>query len=107
MAKVSGGTRKLKHGSREYRKRLDEIKSMQENGKYSSVTIGTHGGYLAIEKSNSQHKVEEIEAGQFLADNGYKVILTSEDGHKATGDGTLFSIGYEQRTPQKVRLMVC
>lgn len=30
MAKVSGGTRKLKHGSREYRKRLDEIKSMQE-----------------------------------------------------------------------------
>lgn len=101
MAKVNGGTRKLKHGSREYRKRLDEIKSMQENGKYSSVTIGTHGGYLAIEKSNSQHKVEEIEAGQFLADNGYKVILTSEDGHKATGDGTLFSIGYEQRTPTK------
>lgn len=101
MAKASGGTRKLKYGSREYRKRQDEIKAMQGNGKYSSVTMGTHGGYLAIEKSNSQHKIEEIEAGKILADNGYKVILTSEDGHKATGDGTLFSIGYEQRTPTK------
>lgn len=29
MAKASGGTRKLKHGSREYRKRQDEIKAMQ------------------------------------------------------------------------------
>jgi hypothetical protein len=91
MAKASGGTRKLKYGSREYRKRQDEIKAMQGNGKYSSVTMGTHGGYLAIEKSNSQHKIEEIEAGKILADNGYKVILTSEDGHKATGDGTLFT----------------
>lgn len=101
MAKSSGGTRKLKQGSREYRKRQDEIKAMLESGKYNSVTMGTHGGYLAIEKSKARHKQEEFEAGQILADNGYKVILTSEDGHKPTGDGTLFSIGYEQRTPTK------
>lgn len=101
MAKASGGARKLKHGSREYRKRQNEIKAMQENGKYSSVTMGVHGGDLAIEKSKARHKQEEIEAGQILVDNGYKVILTSEDGHKSTGDGTLFSIGYEQRTPTK------
>ena len=101
MAKVSGGTRKLKNGSREYKKRLKEVESLRAIGKYSSVEMGVRGGYLAIEKSNSQHKIEEIETGQILADNGYKVILTNEDGHKATGDGTLFSIGYEQRTPTK------
>ena len=101
MAKPGGGTRKLKNGSREYNKRLKEVESMRASGKYSSVEMGVHGGYLAIEKSKTQHKPEEIEAGKILADNGYKVILKNEDGHRATGDGTLFSIEYEQRTPTK------
>lgn len=101
MAKASGGTRKLKHGSREYRKRQDEIKAMQENGKYSSVTMGTHGGYLAIEKSKARHKIEEIKAGKILADNGYKVILKDEMGQVKTPDGYIFNASFEQRTPTK------
>lgn len=107
MAKASGGTRKLKHGSREYRKRQDEIKSMRENGKYSSVTMGTHGGYLAIEKSKSRHKIEEIEAGKILADNGYKVILKDEMGEVKTPDGYVFNASFEQRTPQGTSIVNC
>lgn len=101
MAKVSGGTRKLKNKSREYNKRQKEVESMRASGKYSSVEIGTHGGYLAVEKSKAIHKSEEIEAGKILADNGYKVILKDEMGQVKTPDGYIFNASFEQRTPTK------
>lgn len=72
---------------------------MQDSGNYKSVEMGEGGGYLAIEKSPVNHKIEEIEAGRVLADKGYKVILKDEGGTGKTPDGYLFSLTFEQRTP--------
>ncbi|MBQ9312187.1 MAG: hypothetical protein IJ213_03975 [Bacteroidales bacterium] len=100
MAKVSGGTRVLKRGSREYNKRKEEVYQMQKSGKYSSVKMTDRGGYVAIEKSRAKHKAEEIEAAEILANKGYKVILKDEAGDVRTPDGYLFKVSFEQRTPQ-------
>lgn len=99
MAKTSGGVRALKIGSREYRKRENEIKDMMASGKYQSVKMSSGGGYVAIEKSTSKHKPEEIEAANILANKGYKVILKDEAGQIKSADGTIFLATFEQRTP--------
>ena len=102
MAKVSGGTRILKSGSKEYKNREKEVADMLASGKYSSVTMSEKGGgYVAIEKSSAKHKVEEIEAANILANKGYKVILKDEVSDIKTPDGYLFKASFEQRTPQK------
>ncbi len=99
MTKKRGSGRQLKANSSEWRKRVAEIGSMRESGKYSSVEMGKNGGYLAIEKGKAKHKPEEIEAGKILADKGYKVILKDETGHVTTPEGYIFSSKFEQITP--------
>lgn len=100
MVKVSGGTRKLKTGSKEWSARQKEVFEMQKLGKYSSVTFHKEGGgYVAIEKSKMKHKAEEVEAASMLASKGYKVILKDESGQVSTPDGYLFKATFEQRTP--------
>lgn len=103
MAKTSGGIRTYKNGSSTYRRREVEADAMRRSGKYSSVEMGKGGGYVAIEKSTSRHKPEELESARILADKGYKVTLKNEAGlgHKIkTPDGYLFSASFEQRTPK-------
>lgn len=104
MAKTSGGVRTLKTGSLEYNRRKNkEVEELRASGKYSSVDFSEKGGgYVAIEKSNGKHPIEEIEAAKILANKGYKVILKDESKplHKVkTPDGYLFSASFEQRTP--------
>lgn len=99
MAKVSGGSRTLTTGSKEYSRRIKEVDDMLASGKYESVEMGEKGGYLAIEKSPAKHKPEEIEAARILADKGYKVILKDESGEGRTPDGYVFSLAFEQKTP--------
>ena len=101
MTKKRGSGRQLKANSSEWRKRVAEIGSMRESGKYSSVEMGKNGGYLAIEKGKAKHKPEEIEAGKILADKGYKVILKDETGTAITPEGEIFSYLFEQSTPDK------
>lgn len=103
MTKKRGSGRQIKANSSEWRKRVAEIGSMRESGKYSSVEMGKNGGYLAIEKGKAKHKPEEIEAGKILADKGYKVILKDETGEVTTPDGYIFSSLFEQRTPDKAK----
>ncbi|MBD9094788.1 MAG: hypothetical protein EGQ20_20015 [Bacteroides oleiciplenus] len=103
MAKTSGGVRTYKSSSSTYRRRQEEISTMRASGKYSSVEMSKGSGYVAIEKSTSRHKPEELEAARILADKGYKVTLKNEAGlgHKIkTPDGYLFSASFEQRTPK-------
>lgn len=99
MAKVSGGVRTYKEGSSTYMKRLAEVIAMRASGRYSSVEMGTGGGYMAVEKSNARHKPEEMEAARILADKGYKVILKNEAGGEITIDGYIFKASFEQKTP--------
>lgn len=102
--KERGGSRILKNGSAEYRRRENEVIEMMKSDKYSSVQITSADGYVAIEKSTMVHKPEEIEAAQILADKGYKVILKDEGSTEGkTPDGYVFSLSYEQRTPTKDR----
>ena len=101
MVKTTGGVRSLTNGSREYLRRQREIGEMIASGKYSSVEFSEEGGgYVAIEKSSSKHKPEEIEAATLLARKGYKVVLKDEGGEVKTPDGYLFSASFEQRTPK-------
>ena len=102
MAKQSGGTKTLKTGSRNFHKRKSKVDEMIASGKYFSVTfMEDGGGFVAIEKSKSKHKPEEIEAANLLAKKGYEVILKDESGSKSTVDGKLFALSFEQRTPVK------
>ncbi len=99
MAKTSGGVRTYRQGSSTYRKRQAEVAAMRASGRYSSVEMGEGGGWLAIERSTTRHKPEELEAARILADKGYKVILKDEAGSEKTVDGYLFTASFEQRTP--------
>ena len=104
MAKTSGGVRTYKQGSSTYLKRQAEVETMRRSGRYSSVTMGRGGGYVAIEKSPMKHKKEEIELASILANKGYKVILKNESGSDPkikTPDGYLFNASFEQKTPIK------
>ena len=101
MAKISGGVRILKSGSRQYTAREREVMEMQASGKYSSVILSKKGGgYVAVENGKAKHKPEELEAARFLADKGYKVTLKDETGQIKTPDGYLFKASFEQRTPE-------
>jgi hypothetical protein len=81
MAKITGGVRILKTGSKQYTARELEARQMLNSGLYSSVEMSkTGGGYVAIEQSTKKHKPEELEAAKILANNGYKVILKDEAG---------------------------
>jgi len=101
MAKISGGVRTLKGGSKEYSARELEVIQMQESGLYSSVEFSKKGGgYVAVEKSPQKHTKEEFEAARFLADKGYKVTLKDEAGQLKTPDGKIFKYSFEQRTPE-------
>lgn len=103
MTKKSGSGRQVKEGSSEYKKRLAEVAEMRASGNYSSVEMCKNGGYVAIEKSKTRHKDEEIEMANFLGDKGYKVILKDETIAMTvtgkTSDGYLYSATFEQRTP--------
>lgn len=100
MAKSSGGVRNVPVGGSAYQKRLAEVAEMRASGKYSYVEMAKNGtGWVAIEKSSSKHKMEEIEAAHHLADKGYKVTLADESGTKVVNDGRLFTASFEQRTP--------
>lgn len=100
MAKCSGGVRNVPIGSSAYNNRLAEVATMRGSGKYTSVDLAQNGtGWVAIEKSPTKHKLEEIEAAHHLADKGYKVTLTDEAGSKVVKDGNLFTASFEQRTP--------
>lgn len=101
MAKTSGGVRTYRQGSSTYRKRQAEAAAMRASGRYSSVEMGRGGGWLAIERSTTRHKPEELEAARILADKGYKVTLKDEGGQVRTPDGRIFSTSFEQRTPTK------
>lgn len=102
--KEVGGSRVLKNGSAEYRRRKNEVIEMLKSGRYSSVVMTDKGGYVAIEESTMTHKSEELEAAQTLANKGYKVILKDEGSTEGkTPDGYVFSLAYEQRTPIKDR----
>lgn len=101
MAKTSGGVRTYRQGSSTYRKRQTEVAAMRASGRYSFVEMGKGGGWLAIERSTTRHKPEELEAARILADKGYKVTLKDEGGQIRTPDGRIFSTSFEQRKPTK------
>lgn len=81
MVKLSGGSRTLSGGSREYGRREVEFNQLRNSGRYSDGYFSKKGGgYYLIEKSSVTHKPEEIEAARFMADRGYKITLKDEGG---------------------------
>lgn len=81
MVKLSGGSRTLSGGSREYGRREVEFNQLRHSGRYSDGYFSKKGGgYYLIEKSSTTHKPEEIEAARFMADRGYKITLKDEGG---------------------------
>lgn len=102
MVKLSGGSRTLTNGSREYNRRMTEYQMMIQSGKYDpaqSYFSQKGGGYVLVEKSSQEHLPEEKEAARFMADKGYKIELKDEGGQATTPDGKVFSASFEQRTP--------
>ena len=100
MAKLSGGVRVLKVGSKGFNARRKEYWQLIESGKYRDGYFSDmSGGYWLEEKSSNPHSEGEREAAQILADHGYKVVLIDESGSSIKVDGTIFSFTYEQRTP--------
>ena len=101
MVKLSGGSRTLTGGSREYSRREVEFHQLMNSGRYSNGYFsGKGGGYYLVEKSSTSHKPEEIEAARFMADKGYKITLKDEAGDVRTPDGYVFSAGFEQSSPK-------
>ena len=100
MVKLSGGSRRLKSGSREYNRREIAFQQLMNTGRYSYGYFSQKGGgYVLVEKSTARHKPEEIEAARLMADKGYKVTLKDEAGTMKTPDGKIFDATFEQRTP--------
>lgn len=103
MVKLSGGSRTLTGGSREYSRREVEFNQLMHSGQYSSGYFSSKGGgYYVVENSSARHKPEELEAARYMADKGYCVTLTDEAGHGdriKSPDGKIFSASFEQRTP--------
>ncbi len=101
MVKLSGGSRSLKGGSREYSRREVEFHQLMNSGRYSSGYFSDKGGgYYIVENSRAKHKPEELEAARFMADKGYIVTLTDEAGSVKTPDGKIFRASFEQSTPE-------
>jgi len=100
MAKDYGADRTVGQNTDEWKDRKKEVEEMQASGNYSEVYFSEKGGgYYAIEKSDTDHKPEEIEAAEHMANAGYKVILIDEGGSGVSADGTVFNFVYEQVTP--------
>lgn len=100
MAKDYGADRTVGQHTDEWKDRKKEVEEMQASGNYSEVYFSEKGGgYYAIEKSDADHKPEEIEAAEHMANAGYKVILIDEGGSGVSADGTVFNFVYEQVTP--------
>lgn len=105
MVKLSGGSRTLTGGSREYGRREVEFNQLRNSGQYSEGYFSKKGGgYVLVERSTMPHSQDEIEAARFMADKGYIVTLTDESnqgkGSKVkTPDGKIFDATFEQRTP--------
>lgn len=105
MVKLSGGSRTLTGGSREYGRREVEFNQLRNSGRYSEGYFSKKGGeYVLVERSTMPHSQDEIEAARFMADKGYIVTLTDESnqgkGSKVkTPDGKIFDATFEQRTP--------
>lgn len=105
MFKLSGGSRTLTGGSREYSRREVEFNQLRNSGRYSSGYFSDKGGgYVLVERSSMPHEKDEIEAAMYLADKGYIVTLMDESnkdrGSKVkTPDGKVFEATFEQRTP--------
>ena len=105
MVKLSGGSRSLTGGSREYSRREVDFNQLMRSGQYSSGYFSQKGGgYLLVERSTMSHSTEEIEAARYMADKGYIVTLTDEsnkgkDSKVKTPDGRVFDATFEQRTP--------
>jgi len=101
MAKISGGVRTLRGGSKEFTARQSEVQQLENSGLYSSVEFSKKGGgYVAVEKSPYEHKPEELEAARFLADKGNIMKLKNEAGNMRTPDGYVFNYSFEQITPK-------
>lgn len=101
MAKLSGGSRSLKGGSREYSRREAEFNQLMRSGHYSLGYFSQKGGgYYLVEKSQAAHKPEEIDAARFMTDKGYKITLKDEAGDVRTPDGYVFSAAFEQSSPK-------
>ena len=105
MVKLSGGSRTLTGGSREYGRREVEFNQLRNSGRYSEGYFSKKGGgYVLVERSTMPHSQDEIEAARFMADKGYIVTLTDESnqgkGSKVkTPDGKILDATFEQRTP--------
>lgn len=105
MVKLSGGSRTLTGGSREYSRREVEFNQLMHSGRYSDGYFSKKGGgYYLIEKSSASHKPEELEAARYMADKGYIVTLKDESNkdkepNVKTPDGRVFNATFEQRTP--------
>ena len=105
MVKLSGGSRTLTGGSREYGRREVEFNQLMHSGRYSDGYFSKKGGgYVLVEKSTMSHSADEIEAARYMADKGYIVTLTDEsnkgkDAKVKTPDGKIFDTTFEQRTP--------
>lgn len=108
MVKLSGGSRTLAGGSREYTRREAEFGMLMQSGRYSSGYFSQKGGgYYVVEESTAKHKPEELEAARFMADKGYVVTMIDESnkdrGIKVkTPDGRVFEASFEQRTPDGI-----
>lgn len=111
MSKERGGSRVLKPHSVAYRRTQDEVVALRESGRYSSVEFSFDGGgYVAIEKSTRKHLPEEVVVAHILADYGYRVVLKDEVTtiqHEKTPDGFLFTLSFEQRTPEGITADNC
>ena len=96
MVKLSGGSRRLKGGSREYNRREIAFQQLMNTGRYSYGYFSQKGGgYVLVEKSTARHKPEEIEAARLMADKGYKVTLKDEAGTMKTPDGKIFDATFD------------
>ncbi len=103
MAKTSGGVRSLGSRTKAKANRKAEFEAMLASGKYSKNDCyfdNKSGGYYLTEKSRTKHKNEEIEVARHLANKGYKVVLIDEAGSTLKIDGKIFSVSYEQKTPE-------
>lgn len=105
MVKLSGGSRTLTQGSKQYNSRQQEFNNLIASGDYSAGYFSQKGGgYYVVENSTAMHKPEELEAARFMADKGYRVTLIDESNEGKpskikTPDGKIFSASFEQRTP--------
>lgn len=112
MVKLSGGSRTLTGGSREYWRREVEFNQLRYSGQYSEGYFSKKGGgYVLVERSTMPHSQDEIEAARFMADKGYIVTLTDESnqgkGSKVkTPDGKIFDATLSSAHPTEHKTLL-